>query len=163
MSDTNNVYALSVKSLEGAQVSLNDYRGQVSLIVNVASACGYTPQYGGLERIYEKYKGRKFSVLGFPSNDFGEQEPGSPEQIREFCSTKYRVTFPMFEKVQTKPGPGQSGVYALLGRAAGSLPSWNFGKYLISRSGEVLKMFPSDVPPESPEVVAAIEAALGST
>jgi glutathione peroxidase len=163
MSDASNVYALSVKSLDGAPVALNEYRGQVSLIVNVASECGYTPQYAGLERIYQKYKGRKFSVLGFPSNDFGEQEPGSSEQIREFCSTKYRVTFPMFEKVQTKPGPGQSEVYALLQRAGGTLPSWNFGKYLISRSGEVLKMFPSDLPPESPELVAAIEAALGSS
>lgn len=162
MSDANNVYALSVKSLEGTQVALSEYRGQVSLIVNVASACGYTPQYAGLQRIYEKYKGRKFSVLGFPSNDFGEQEPGSPKEIREFCSTKYRVTFPMFEKVQTKAGPGQAELYALLARAGGSLPSWNFGKYLISRSGRVLQMFPSDVDPESPEVIAAIEAALAS-
>ncbi|HWA72950.1 MAG TPA: glutathione peroxidase [Polyangiaceae bacterium] len=160
MSETN-VYSLSVNSLEGKPVPLSEYRGQVSLVVNVASECGYTPQYAGLQRIYEKYKGRGFSVLGFPSNDFGKQEPGSSEEIREFCSTKYRVTFPMFEKVQTKAGPEQSEVYALLGRAAGSLPSWNFGKYLVSRSGEVLKAFPSKVEPESEELVAAIEAALG--
>ena len=102
MSETN-VYSLSVNSLEGKPVPLSEYRGQVSLVVNVASECGYTPQYAGLQRIYEKYKGRGFSVLGFPSNDFGKQEPGSSEEIREFCSTKYRVTFPMFEKVQTKP------------------------------------------------------------
>lgn len=123
-----NVYALSVNSLEGKPVALSEYRGQVSLIVNVASECGYTPQYAGLQRIYERFKGRGFSVLGFPSNDFGRQEPGSPEEIREFCSSKYRVTFPMFQKVQTKAGADQSEIYALLGRAAGSLPSWNFGK-----------------------------------
>jgi glutathione peroxidase len=159
MSETN-VYALSVNSLEGKPVALSEYRGQVSLLVNVASECGYTPQYAGLQRIYEKYKGRGFFVLGFPSNDFGRQEPGSSEQIREFCSSKYRVTFPMFEKVQTKAGAGQSEVYALLGRTAGSLPSWNFGKYLVGRSGEVLKAFPSKVDPESPELLSAIEAAL---
>lgn len=162
MSETN-VYAVSVNSLEGHPIPLSEYRGQVSLLVNVASECGYTPQYAGLQRIHEKYKGRGFSVLGFPSNDFGRQEPGSSQEIREFCSSKYRVTFPMFQKVQVKAGPEQSEVYALLGRAAGTLPSWNFGKYLVSRSGEVLKAYPSKVEPESPELVAAIEAALDET
>ena len=155
-----NVYALSVPTLEGEPVALSEYRGRVSLIVNVASECGYTPQYAGLQRIYERFKGRGFSVLGVPSNDFGRQEPGSPEEIREFCSSKYRVTFPMFQKVQTKAGTDQSEIYALLGRATGSLPSWNFGKYLIDRSGQVLKVFPSKVEPDSPELVTAIEAAL---
>jgi glutathione peroxidase len=154
------VYALTVNSLEGKPVRLSEYRGQVSLLVNVASKCGYTPQYEGLQRLYEKYKARGFAVLGFPSNDFGEQEPGAPEQIREFCSSKYRVTFPMFQKVQTKAGPGQSEVYARLARASGSLPSWNFGKYLLDRSGQVLKVFNADMDPESPELVSAIEAAL---
>jgi len=154
------IYALSVKTLEAQPAPLSQYRGQVTLLVNVASACGYTPQYAGLERVYTKYKPKGFAVLGFPSNDFGRQEPGSPEEIREFCVSKYRVDFPMFEKVQTKAGPGQAEIYTRLEQAAGALPSWNFGKYLISRSGKVLKFFPSQVEPESEELVQAIESAL---
>jgi len=157
------IYALSVKTLEAEPVLLNQYRGQVTLLVNVASACGYTPQYAGLQRIYTKYKGQGFAVLGFPSNDFGRQEPGSAEEIREFCSSKYRVDFPMFEKVQTKAGPGQAPIYAALARAAGALPSWNFGKYLVSRSGKVLKFYPSDVEPEAQELIQAIEAAIAAS
>ena len=156
------IYALSVKTLEAEPVLLNQYRWQVTLLVNVASACGYTPQYAGLQRIYTKYKGQGFAVLGFPSNDFGRQEPGSAEEIREFCSSKYRVDFPMFEKVQTKTGPGQAPIYAALARATGVLPSWNFGKYLVSRSGKVLKFYPSDVEPEAQELVQAIEAAIAA-
>ncbi|HVY31501.1 MAG TPA: glutathione peroxidase [Polyangiaceae bacterium] len=155
------VYALTVQTLEGASVPLEQYRGQVALIVNVASACGYTPQYAGLQKLHERYGARGLAVLGFPSNDFGRQEPGSAEQIRDFCSTKYRVTFPMFAKVQTKAGAGQSEVYATLERASGQLPSWNFGKYLIDRQGSVLHFYPSKVEPESAELVSAIEAALG--
>jgi len=128
----------------------------------VASACGYTPQYAGLQRVYTKYKANGFAVLGFPSNDFGRQEPGSPEQIREFCSSKYRVDFPMFEKVQTKAGPGQAPLYAALEKGAGVLPSWNFGKYLVSRSGKVLKFYPSNVEPEAPELIQAIETAIAA-
>jgi glutathione peroxidase len=154
------IYALSVKTLEAQPAPLSQYRGQVSLVVNVASACGYTPQYAGLERVYTKYKPKGFAVLGFPSNDFGRQEPGSPEQIREFCVSKYRVDFPMFEKVQTKAGPEQAQIYASLEQAVGSLPSWNFGKYLVSRSGKVLKFFPSKVDPEDEELTQAIESAL---
>jgi len=157
------IYALSVKTLEAEPVLLNQYRGQVTLLVNVASACGYTPQYAGLQRIYTKYKGQGFAVLGFPSNDFGRQEPGSAEEIREFCSSKYRVDFPMFEKVQTKAGPGQAPIYTALARAAGVLPSWNFGKYLVSRSGKVLKFYPSDVEPEAQELIQAIEAAIAAS
>jgi glutathione peroxidase len=156
------IYGLSANILEGQPAPLAAYRGQVTLLVNVASACGYTPQYAGLERVYTKYKDQKFSVLGFPSNDFGRQEPGSPEQIREFCVSKYRVDFPMFEKVQTKSGPGQSEVYAALERGAGALPSWNFGKYLISRAGKVLKFYPSKVDPEDPELIRDIEAAIAA-
>jgi len=155
------VYAVSTKTLEGEPVKLDRYRGKVSLIVNVASECGYTPQYAGLERIHQLYAARGFNVLGFPSNEFGKQEPGSAEQIRAFCSTKYRVTFPMFAKLQTKHGAEQSDVYAALERASGVLPSWNFGKYLIGRDGKVVKFFPSQVAPESPELTQAIEAALG--
>ena len=156
------VYGLSVKTLEAQPVQLAQYRGQVTLLVNVASACGYTPQYAGLQRVYTKYKANGFAVLGFPSNDFGRQEPGSAEQIREFCSSKYRVDFPMFEKVQTKAGPGQAPLYAALEKGAGVLPSWNFGKYLVSRSGKVLKFYPSNVEPEAPELVQAIEGAIAA-
>ncbi len=156
------IYSLSVKTLEAQPAPLDQYRGKVTLLVNVASACGYTPQYAGLQRVYTKFKPKGFAVLGFPSNDFGRQEPGSPEEIREFCSSKYRVDFPMFEKVQTKAGPGQAPVYAALEQAVGALPSWNFGKYLISRSGKVLKFFPSNVEPEAPELTQAIEAAIAA-
>jgi len=157
-----NIYDLSAKTLEGESVSLAQYRGQVTLLVNVASACGYTPQYAGLQRVYTKYKDKRFAVLGFPSNDFGRQEPGSPEQIREFCVSKYRVDFPMFEKVQTKAGPEQSPIYQALERDTGTLPSWNFGKYLISRSGKVLKFYPSKVDPEDAALLQDIEAALAA-
>jgi glutathione peroxidase len=154
------IYAVETKTLEGEPTSLERYAGKVTLLVNVASACGYTPQYSGLQRLHEKYRDRGFSVLGFPSNDFGAQEPGSAGEIREFCSTQFRVDFPMFEKGQTRPGPAQSSVYAALERAAGKLPSWNFGKYLIGRNGQVVEFFPSSVDPEDPALVSAVEAAL---
>ena len=157
------LYDLQVKSLEGESVPLSKFSGQVTLLVNVASACGMTPQYAGLERLHQKYGARGFSVLGFPSNDFGKQEPGSPEEIREFCSSKYRVSFPMFEKVQTKTGPGQSPLYAAIARAAIELPKWNFGKYLLDKNGNVVRFFPSKVEPEDPELVRAIEAALAAS
>jgi glutathione peroxidase len=157
-----NVYSLSTQTLEGGQASLSDFSGKVTLVVNVASACGYTPQYAGLERIHQKYKSRGFSVLGFPSNDFGRQEPGTPEEIREFCDTRYKVTFPMFEKVVTKAGKEQSPVYDALGKAAGELPKWNFGKYLVGKNGEVIAYFPSKVDPEDPKLLASIEAALAA-
>jgi len=155
-----NIYAVETKSLEGEPLRLKEFQGKVTLLVNVASACGYTPQYAGLQRVHEKYQGRGFSVLGAPSNDFGAQEPGSAEEIREFCSTKYRVTFPMLEKGQTKPGPAQAPIFGALEKASGTLPSWNFGKYLIGRKGEVIQFFPPSVDPEDPKLVAAIEAAL---
>jgi glutathione peroxidase len=155
------IYTVETRSLEGEPTSLARFSGQVTLIVNVASACGYTPQYAGLQRLQEKYKARGFSVLGFPSNDFGAQEPGAPAAIREFCSAQYRVDFPMFEKVQVKSGPAQSPIYAALERAGGVVPSWNFGKYLIGRDGKVIQYFPSKVGPEDRVLVSAIEEALG--
>jgi glutathione peroxidase len=155
-----NVYSLATHTLEGADAALGDFSGKVTLFVNVASACGKTPQYAGLERLYQKYKDRGFSVLGFPSNDFGRQEPGTPDEIREFCTREYRVTFPMFEKVETKSGKGQSPVYSALGEAAGELPKWNFGKYLVGKNGEVIRFFSHSVEPEDPKVVQAIETAL---
>ncbi|HEX6764998.1 MAG TPA: glutathione peroxidase [Polyangiaceae bacterium] len=157
------IYSLSTRTLEGDPTELSDFSGQVTLIVNVASACGKTPQYAGLERLYQKYKGRGFSVLGFPSNDFGRQEPGTPQQIREFCSTKYRVTFPMFEKIRTKSGSDQSPVYGALGQAAGELPNWNFGKYLVGKNGEVVRYFAPNVDPEDSSLVQSIEMALAAS
>jgi glutathione peroxidase len=156
------LYDLEVKTLEGEPVKLTKYQGQVTLLVNVASECGLTPQYEALERLHRKYQQQGFSVLGFPSNDFGKQEPGSPEQIRSFCSSKFDVTFPLFEKVQTKPGPAQSPVYAAISRSAVELPNWNFGKYLLDRNGNVVRYFSPKTEPESAEVVRAIESALGA-
>lgn len=155
------IYSVSTQTLEGQAVSLEQYRGKVTLLVNVASACGYTPQYAGLQQLHERFGARGFEVLGFPSNDFGRQEPGSAQEIREFCDSRYKVTFPMFAKGQTKAGAGQSEVYAALEKASGELPSWNFGKYLIDRQGKVVKFFPSKVEPESAELTSAIESALG--
>src|SRR4051794_27588941 len=127
---TESLYALNTKSLDGSAVDLSTYRGKVTLVVNVASRCGSTPQYEGLEALHRELSPRGFSVLGFPSNDFGSQEPGSPDEIATFCETRYGVTFPLFEKVVTKAGAHQSPVYALLG-SSGKLPTWNFGKYLV--------------------------------
>ena len=153
-------YALKTTTLQGQPADLADYAGKVALVVNVASQCGFTPQYAGLEKLHEEYAGRGFSVLGFPSNDFGGQEPGTPEVIASFCKKNYGVTFPMFAKVVTKAGDGQSPVYAFLGRI-GKLPAWNFAKYLVGRDGRVLAFFASDVTPESKQLRDAIDGALG--
>ena len=151
-------YEIKTKSLDGKPADLGTYRGMVSLVVNVASYCGYTPQYAGLEKLQREMKGKGFNVLGFPSNDFGEQEPGSAEEIATFCKRTYDVTFPMFEKVVTK-GQAQSPVYAFLGQS-GHLPAWNFAKYVIDKQGKVVAFFPSDVTPEDPKLRAAIAKAL---
>jgi glutathione peroxidase len=153
-------YSLQTRSLEGEPVELSDYRGKVSLVVNVASQCGYTPQYTGLQELQQRFEPEGFVVLGFPSNDFGGQEPGTPEEIRAFCSERYHVAFPMFEKVQTRRGEGQSQIYGVLGEMAGELPRWNFGKYLVGRDGKVIAYFGSNVTPESGELRGAIEKAL---
>jgi glutathione peroxidase len=152
------LYDLSVHTLEGAPQPLSAYKGKVALVVNVASECGFTPQYTGLEKLYEDYKDKGFVLLGFPSNDFGAQEPGDAKQIREFCSTKFHVTFPMFEKVHTK-GAEQAPVYAFLAKGNGE-PKWNFHKYLVGKDGKVIAAFPSKVTPESPELRVAIDKAL---
>jgi glutathione peroxidase len=156
-----NIYSLSTQDLAGEPAHLERFSGKVTLLVNVASQCGKTPQYTGLERLQQRYAAQGFSVLAFPSNDFGKQEPGSPDEIREFCETKYRVTFPLFEKVQTKAGAEQSPIYAALKAESGTLPAWNFGKYLIGRDGKVVRFFSHDVEPEAPELVSAIEAQFG--
>jgi glutathione peroxidase len=160
MAQQGTFYDLETQTLVGNKAAdLADYRGKVTLVVNVASYCGYTPQYEGLEKLHRELQPKGFAVLGFPSNDFGEQEPGTAQQIADFCKLTYDVTFPMFAKVVTKPGAGQSPIYAFLGRS-GKLPAWNFGKYLIGKNGQVIAFFPSDVTPESPQLRAAIARAL---
>jgi len=154
------LYKLQTKSLDGKPVELKDYLGKVTLVVNVASQCGFTPQYTGLEKLYGELKDKGFVILGFPSNDFGAQEPGSPEEIQKFCSSKYSVTFPLFEKVVTKAGNGQSPVYANLQAQSQSLPAWNFSKYLVAKNGKVLKFYKSQVKPEDAGLRGDIEAAL---
>jgi len=158
---TMSFYDLKTRTLDGKPADLAPYRGGVSLVVNVASFCGYTPQYAGLERLYRELKGKGFTILGFPSNDFGEQEPGTAQEIADFCRLNYDVTFPMFEKVITRSGPGQSPVYAFLGRS-GHLPAWNFSKYVVDRQGRIVAFFPSDVTPEDPKLRAAITRALAN-
>jgi len=155
------LYELKVNSLVGKPVDLAQYKGHVVLVVNVASKCGFTPQYAGLEKLYLAYKDKGFFILGFPSNDFGHQEPGTPDEIQAFCSSKYSVTFPLFEKVVTKKGPDQAPVYQFL-TTGFPQPSWNFCKYLIDPNGKVLKEFPSKVKPQDKELTDAIDAALKS-
>ncbi len=152
-------YDLKTQTLLGKPADLAAYRGKVTLVVNVASYCGYTPQYKGLEQLHRELKDKGFAVLGFPSNDFGEQEPGTGEEIATFCKLTYDVTFPMFSKVVTRPGPGQSPVYTYLG-ASGHLPAWNFGKYLVGKDGKVRAFFASDVTPDEPALRVAIADAM---
>lgn len=153
------LYDFKTQTLLGKPADLGDYRGKVTLVVNTASYCGYTPQYKGLEALHRELSPKGFAVLGFPSNDFGEQEPGSSEEIAQFCKLTYDVTFPMFSKVVTQPGPDRSPIYAFLSKS-GYVPVWNFGKYLIGKDGQVLRFFPSDMTPESPEVRKAIADAM---
>lgn len=153
---------IPLKDIDGKATSLKSYDGQVLLVVNVASKCGLTPQYKALESLHQKYKEKGFTVLGFPCNDFGAQEPGTNEEIKEFCSAKYNVTFPMFDKLHVK-GPEQHPLYVALSGKDSPFPGdvkWNFGKFLISRDGKILKRFEPKAAPDSPEVTEAIEAAL---
>jgi glutathione peroxidase len=152
-------YELETTTLGGQPADLAAYAGKVTLVVNVASQCGFTPQYKGLEALHGELQPRGFAVLGFPSNEFGGQEPGSPEEIQAFCKKNYGVTFPMFGKLVTKPGAGQSPVYAFLTRG-GQVPAWNFTKYVVGKDGQVAAFFPSKVAPEAKELRDAIEAAL---
>jgi len=152
------IHELTATTLEGKTQPLSIYKGQVLLVVNVASECGYTPQYAGLQRLHERFKTRGFTVLGFPCNQFGGQEPGSAQEIQRFCTTRFQVSFPLFEKVDVK-GPGKAPVYAFLTGAYGE-PKWNFHKYLVGKDGRVLQAFSSQVEPEAPELVKALEAAL---
>jgi glutathione peroxidase len=156
----------TVKDIDGKDVNLSDYKGKVVLIVNVASKCGNTPQYKPLEAMYEKYKGQGFVILGFPANNFGKQEPGSNEQIKEFCAETYKVAFPMFAKVSVK-GDDKAPLYQFLtepatnGEFAGDI-EWNFQKFLVDRNGAVIARFSPKTKPDSPKVVAEVEKALAA-
>ncbi|MCA8919634.1 MAG: glutathione peroxidase, partial [Planctomycetes bacterium] len=154
------LYRLKTKTLEGQDADLSDYAGKVALLVNVASKCGYTPQYEGLEKLYDELKDKDFVILAFPSNDFRGQEPGTPEEIRKFCTDNYEVSFPLFEKVQTKEGEGQSAIYANLQKQLDELPSWNFCKYLIGKDGKAIKFYASKVKPDDADMRKAIDEAL---
>ncbi len=158
---TQSIYTVSVKTASGAEQPLSNYQGRVLLIVNVASKCGYTPQYTGLEALYRKYKDQGFEVLGFPCNQFGAQEPGTMQEILDFCSTKYDVTFPIFEKIEVN-GPNRSPLYSILTQAepAGDI-SWNFEKFVVGKNGHVVGRFKSKVAPDAPELVATVERELG--
>ena len=156
----NSVLEFTLNSIDGHAAPLAAYKGKVVLLVNVASKCGYTPQYEGLEALYRKYKDRGLVVIGFPSNEFGGQEPGSNKEIAEFCRTTYGVQFPLYEKM-TVTGVGTNPLYADLVRATGQKPKWNFHKYLVDRNGNAVASYVSDVEPQSQELVARIESLLG--
>jgi glutathione peroxidase len=157
------IYDFTLPTIEGKPMPLASFKGKVVLLVNVASQCGYTPQYTALEAVYEKYKDRGFVVLGFPANNFGQQEPGTNAEIKTFCSTKYNVTFPMFAKISVE-GRDQNSLYAYLTKesnpsVAGEI-QWNFTKFLVDRSGHVVQRFESPVTPDSPQVIESIEKLL---
>jgi glutathione peroxidase len=150
-----------VKKIDGTEVDLADYKGKVVVIVNVASQCGATPQYAGLQKLYDTYKDQGFVVLGFPANEFGSQEPGSDAEISKFCTSKYNVTFDMFSKVKVK-GDGQSPLYKTLTTQAkpnGDV-KWNFEKFIIGKDGAISGRFATQVKPDDPAFIAAIEAEL---
>lgn len=154
---------IRVKTIDGQEQSLSNYQGNVLLIVNVASYCGYTPQYQGLQDLHEKYSDRGLKVLAFPCNDFGAQEPGNNDQIKTFCSTRYNVTFELFDKVHAK-GSEQHPLYQWLtsqATPAGDV-GWNFEKFLIGKQGNIVARFPSRVAPDDAELIAAIEGALAA-
>ena len=163
--DNQKALDFQVKNIDGEPVDLKDYQGKVVLIVNTASRCGLTPQYAGLESLYQKYRDQGFVVLGFPCNQFGLQEPGSEAEIKEFCSTKYDVSFPMFSKIEVN-GEGADPLYKHL-TAAEALPtgsgkiSWNFEKFLIGRDGKVLRRYEPRTKPDDEDLVRAIETQLG--
>jgi glutathione peroxidase len=158
------IHEVELPRLNGKSESLSAYSGKVVLAVNVASRCGFTPQYAGLQALQDRYADRGFTVLGFPSNQFFHQEPGTAEQIQEFCSLNYGVTFPLFAKLDVK-GVGQHPLYSLLSETpddsgkAGNV-SWNFEKFLVGRDGHVVRRFRSKVTPEDPRIVEAVEALL---
>ncbi len=153
-------YDLEATSIDGAPVKMSEYKGKVALIVNVASRCGYTPQYEGLQKLYEAYRDQGFVVLGFPSNDFGGQEPGTEAEIKSFCSSKFGASFPMFSKVSVVGG-AKHPIYQFLTQSTGGKEvGWNFEKFLVDRSGQVIGRFPSSVVPAATDLTTAINTAL---
>jgi glutathione peroxidase len=158
-----NLYDYTLPSIDGQPLPLSTFKGKVLLIVNVASKCGYTPQYEALEAVYEKYKNQGFVIAGFPANNFGGQEPGTNSEIKTFCSRTYKVSFPMYSKISVK-GSDQTPIYEYLTKEtpkpiAGDI-KWNFTKFLVDRQGHVVARFESAVTPDSPELVSAIEKLL---
>jgi glutathione peroxidase len=157
------VYAFHVKTIDGVDRSLADFKGKTLLIVNTASECGNTPQYEGLETLYEKYRARGFEVLAFPANDFGKQEPGTNAEIKTFCSTKYRTTFPLFAKISVK-GDRMAPLYRYLTHDSGFAGDidWNFAKFLIGPDGKVAARYESEIEPLAPEITGRIESLLAT-
>jgi len=158
------IYDIAIKDIDGKDTTLAAYKGKVVLIVNVASHCCYTPQYKSLEAVYQKYKDQGFVVLGFPCNQFGGQEPGTNEEIKQFCTSKYDVTFPLFDKIEVN-GANRHPLYVALAGDTSPFPGnikWNFNKFLIGKDGKILKRFDSKVTPDSAEATEAITAALAA-
>lgn len=158
------IYDIPLKDIDGNSTTLKSYQGKVLLIVNVASKCGFTPQYTALEAVYKKYQDQGLVVLGFPCNQFGQQEPGTDADIKQFCTSKYDVTFPMFDKIDVN-GANRHPLYVLLAGEGSPFPGnigWNFTKFVIGRDGKILNRFPSPVKPDSAEVTQAIETALAA-
>jgi len=162
LSQAESIYDLTVASLDGKPVKLSEYKGKVLLIVNVASKCGLTPQYKGLETLYQNNKDKGFVILGFPCNQFAGQEPGTATEIQSFCEKNYGVTFPLFEKLDVN-GANRAPLYNILAGPSSPFPGdikWNFGKFLIGTDGTIIARFEPTVTPDSPEITAAIDKAL---
>ena len=158
------IHDVAVRDIDGREVKMDAYRGKVMLIVNVASECGYTRQYEGLQALFARYEAKGLVVLGFPCNQFGGQEPGSAAEIKQFCSTTFRVTFPLFEKIEVN-GAGRHPLYTVLAGKGSPFPGnigWNFGKFLVGRDGKILQRFDSGVEPDDAALVSAIERALAA-
>ena len=158
------IYEIKLKDIDGKDTTLAAYKGNAVLIVNVASKCGFTKQYTGLEATYQKYKAQGFAVLGFPCNQFGGQEPGTNEDIKQFCSSKYSVTFPLFDKIEVN-GENRHPLYVTLAGKDSPFPGdikWNFNKFLVGKDGKIVKRFDSKVAPESEELTKAIEAVIAA-
>jgi len=153
------IHEFNMNSIDGKPAPLSAYKGKVVLVVNVASRCGYTPQYTGLEALYKKYKDQGLVIVGFPANNFGAQEPGTNEEIKTFCSSKYSVTFPMYSKISVA-GNDKAPLYEYLTSTGGGEVKWNFTKFLVGPDGKVIQRFESKVTPESPELVSAVEKAV---
>lgn len=152
------IHEFTMNNIDGQATPLASMKGKAVLVVNVASQCGYTPQYAGLQALYEKYKGQGLVIIGVPANNFGGQEPGTNEDIKQFCSRKYSVTFPIMAKVSVK-GEDKTPLYQYLTSTGGEV-KWNFTKFLVGKDGKAIQRFESGVSPDSPELAAAIEKAL---